>query len=148
MASGLHPLQYVTYGAALRELQGSLCALFLVLHCIVALLANGSGSVFALILTNHCRFLLFAFSLAYMLFLLAPCLYVTQTTALQPVLTLDPCFKVFPGGNSEVLPSSANDVGSPSHQTSILDVQYPAFFRPPWLWPLNRCSQPNELNLQ
>ena len=47
LASGLCPLQYVTYGEALGELQGSLCALLLVLHYIVALLADGSGSIFA-----------------------------------------------------------------------------------------------------
>ena len=41
------PLQYVTYGAAIRELQGSLCTLLLVLCCIVALLADRSGSIFA-----------------------------------------------------------------------------------------------------
>ena len=47
MASGLLSLQYVTYGAARGELQGSLCALLLVLLCIVALLADRSGSIFA-----------------------------------------------------------------------------------------------------
>ena len=41
------PLQYVTYGTAIRELQGSLCTLLLVLRCIVALLADRSGSIFA-----------------------------------------------------------------------------------------------------
>ena len=40
LASGLLPLQYVTYRAALRELQGSLCAFLLVLCGIVALLAD------------------------------------------------------------------------------------------------------------
>ena len=47
LASGLLPLQYVTYGAARGELQGSLCALLLVLLCIVALLADRSGSFLA-----------------------------------------------------------------------------------------------------
>ena len=41
------PLHYVTYGAALIELQGSLCALLLVLCCIVALFADHSRSIFA-----------------------------------------------------------------------------------------------------
>ena len=47
LASGLLRLQYVTYGAVLGELQGSLCALLLVLRCIVALLADRSRSIFA-----------------------------------------------------------------------------------------------------
>ena len=47
LASSLLPLQYVTYGAARGELQGSLCALLLVLLCIVALLADRSGSFLA-----------------------------------------------------------------------------------------------------
>ena len=47
LASGLLPLQYVTYGAAHGELQGSLCALLRVLLCIVALLADHSGSISA-----------------------------------------------------------------------------------------------------
>ena len=47
LASGLLPLQYVTYGAARGELQGSLCTLLLVLLCIVALLTDRSGSIFA-----------------------------------------------------------------------------------------------------
>ena len=47
LASGLLRLQYVTYGAVLGELQGSLCALLLVLHCIVALLADRSRSIFS-----------------------------------------------------------------------------------------------------
>ena len=47
MASGLLPLQYVTYRSALGELQGFLCALLLVLPCIVNLLADRSGSIFA-----------------------------------------------------------------------------------------------------
>ena len=37
----------MTYGVALKELQGSLCALLLVLRCIVALLADHSASIFA-----------------------------------------------------------------------------------------------------
>ena len=47
LASGLLRLQYVTYGVVLGELQGSLCALLLVLRCIVALLADRSRSIFA-----------------------------------------------------------------------------------------------------
>ena len=47
LASGLLPLQYVTYGAALGELQGSLCALLLVSRCMVNLLADRSRSIFA-----------------------------------------------------------------------------------------------------
>ena len=47
LTSGLLRLQYVTYGAVLGELQGSLCALLLVLRCIVALLADRSRSIFA-----------------------------------------------------------------------------------------------------
>ena len=47
LASSILPLQYVTYGVAHGELQGSLCALLLVLLCIVALLADRSGSIFA-----------------------------------------------------------------------------------------------------
>ena len=47
LASGLLRLQYITYGAVLGELQGSLCALLLVLRCIVALLADRSRSIFA-----------------------------------------------------------------------------------------------------
>ena len=47
MASSLSPLQYVTYRAAHRELQGSLCVILLVLHCTVALLADRSASIFA-----------------------------------------------------------------------------------------------------
>ena len=47
LPSGLLPLQYVTYGVARGELQGSLCALLLVLLCIVALLADRSGSFLA-----------------------------------------------------------------------------------------------------
>ena len=46
LASGLL-LQYVTYGEACGELQGSLCVLLLVLVCTVALLADRSGSIFA-----------------------------------------------------------------------------------------------------
>ena len=42
LASGLCLLQYVTFGAALAELQAFLCALLLVLRCILALLADGS----------------------------------------------------------------------------------------------------------
>ena len=44
---GLLPLQYVTNRAARGDLQGSLCALLLVLLCIVALLADRSGSFLA-----------------------------------------------------------------------------------------------------
>ena len=47
MGSCLCLFQYVTYGAALGELQGSLCARLLVLRCIVALLGDRSGSIFA-----------------------------------------------------------------------------------------------------
>ena len=46
LASGLLQLQYVTNGAALGELQGSLSVLLLVLRCIVNLLADRSGSIF------------------------------------------------------------------------------------------------------
>jgi len=46
LASGLLPLQYMNHGVTLGELQGSLCALLLVLRCIVALLADHSGSIF------------------------------------------------------------------------------------------------------
>ena len=49
LASGLSPLQYMTYRAALRELQGSLCVILLVLHCTVALLADRSASIFAVL---------------------------------------------------------------------------------------------------
>ena len=52
LASGLCLFQYVTFGAALAELQAFLCALLLVLRCILALLADGSGSIFCL-LANH-----------------------------------------------------------------------------------------------
>ena len=37
----------MTYGAARGQLQGSLCTLLLVLLCIVALLTDLSGSIFA-----------------------------------------------------------------------------------------------------
>ena len=47
MASGLLLLQFVTYGVALKELLDPLCALLLVLRCIVALLADRSASIFA-----------------------------------------------------------------------------------------------------
>ena len=47
LASGLLPLQYVAYEAARGDLQGCLCTLLLVLLCIVALLADRSGSIFA-----------------------------------------------------------------------------------------------------
>ena len=47
LASDLLPLQYVTYGVARGESQGSLCTLLLVLLCIVALLTDRSGSIFA-----------------------------------------------------------------------------------------------------
>ena len=47
LASSLCPLWCMTYGVALGELQGSLCALLLALCCIVALLADRSGSIFA-----------------------------------------------------------------------------------------------------
>ena len=67
LASGLCLLRYVTFGAALAELQAFLCALLLVLRCILALLADGSGSIFCL-LANHCGFLLR---------LLRPCLLVS-----------------------------------------------------------------------
>ena len=46
LASSFCPLQYLTYRAALWELQDSLCALLQVLGCIVALLADRSGSIF------------------------------------------------------------------------------------------------------
>ena len=46
-ASGLLLLQYVIYGVALKELQGSLCGLLLVLRCILALVADCGGSMFA-----------------------------------------------------------------------------------------------------
>ena len=42
---GQRSSQYVTNGAAHKELQGSLCALLLVLLCIVALLADCSASI-------------------------------------------------------------------------------------------------------
>ena len=47
LAGGLLPFQYVTYEAARGELQGSLCVLLLLLLCIVALLADRNGSIFA-----------------------------------------------------------------------------------------------------
>ena len=138
----------MTYGATLGELQGSLCALLLVLRCIVALLADRSASIFAFLrITADSCCLLSSLSLACTPFSLVACLYVTQTTALRPVLTLDPRFKVSPG--AKVLPSSVNDVGSPSHQTSVPDVQSPVFFFFfQWSQPLNRCPQQNKLHLQ
>ena len=42
-----HSTIYVTNRVTLGELQGSLCALLLVLRCIVALLADHSGLIFA-----------------------------------------------------------------------------------------------------
>ena len=118
----------MTYGAALGELQGSLCVLLLALGYIVALLADHSQPDFALlrIIVNSC-WLPLSLPLAYMLLLLASCLYVTQTTALElvfpgevPTLTM--------GANPKVPISSANDVGSSLHPASVPDVPSPGFF--------------------
>ena len=128
LASGLLPLQYMTYGAALRELQGSLCVLLLALGYIVALLADHSRPVFAFlqIIVDSC-WLPLSLPLAYMLFLLASCLYVTQTTALEPVFPGEvPTLTM--GGNPKVPISSANDVGSSLHPASVPDVPSPGFF--------------------
>ena len=128
LASGLLLLQYVTYGAALRELQSSLCVLLLALGYIVALLADHSRPVFAFlqIIADSC-WLPLSLPLAYMLFLLASCLYVTQTTALQPVFPEElPTLTI--GANLKVTPSSANDVGSLLHPASVPDEPSPGFF--------------------
>ena len=128
LGSGLLPLQYVTYGAALRELQGSLCVLLLALGYIVALLADHSRPVFAFlqIIADSC-WLPLSLPLAYMLFLLASCLYVTQTTALQPVFPGElPTLTM--GLNPKVPLSSAIDVRSSLHPASVPEVPSPGFF--------------------
>ena len=105
-----------------------LCVLLLALHCIVALLADRSRSVFVFlrIIADSC-WLPSSLPLAYMLFLLASCLYVTQTTALQPVFPEElPTLTI--GANLKVPPSSVNDVGSLLHPASVPDVPSPGFF--------------------
>ena len=118
----------MTYGAALGELQGSLCVLLLALGYIVALLADHSQPDFAFlrIIVNSC-WLPLSLPLAYMLLLLASCLYVTQTTALEPVFPGEvPTLTM--GANPKVPISSANDVGSSLHPASVPDVPSPGFF--------------------
>ena len=54
-------------------------------------------------------------------------LYVTQTTALQPVFPEElPTLTI--GANLKVPPSSANDVGTLLHPASVPDVPSPGFF--------------------
>ena len=128
LASSLLQLHYVTYGAALGELQGSLCVLLLALGYLVALLADHSRPDFAFlrIIVNSC-WLPLSLPLAYMLLLLASCLYVTQTTALEPVFPGEvPTLTM--GANPKVPISSANDVGSSLHPASVPDVPSPGFF--------------------
>ena len=118
----------MTYGAALGELQGSLCVLLLALGYIVALLADHSRPDFAFlrIIVNSC-WLPLSLPLAYMLLLLASCLYVTQTTALEPVFPGEvPTLTM--GANPKVPISSANDVGNSLHPASVPDVPSPGFF--------------------
>ena len=128
LGSGLLPLQYVTYGAALRELQGSLCVLLLALGYIVALPADHSRPDFTFlrIIVNSC-WLPLSLPLAYMLLLLASCLYVTQTTALELVFPGEVSTLTM-GANPKVPISSANDVGSSLHPASVPDVPSPGFF--------------------
>ena len=118
----------MTYGAALGELQGSLCVLLLALGYIVALLADHSRPDFAFlrIIVNSC-WLPLSLPLAYMLLLLVSCLYVTQTTALEPVFPGEvPTLTM--GANPKVPISSANDVGNSLHPASVPDVPSPGFF--------------------
>ena len=118
----------MTYGAALGELQGSLCVLLLALGYIVALLADHSRPDFTFlrIIVNSC-WLPLSLPLAYMLLLLASCLYVTQTTPLEPVFPGEvPTLTM--GANPKVPISSANDVGSSLHPASVPDVPSPGFF--------------------
>ena len=118
----------MTYGAALGELQGSLCVLLLALGYIVALLADHSRPDFAFlrIIVNSC-WLPLSLPLAYMLLFLASCLYVTQTTALEPVFPGEvPTLTM--GANPKVPICSANNVGSSLHPASVPDVPSPGFF--------------------
>ena len=128
LASGLLPLQYVTYGAARRELQGSLCVLLLALGYIVALLADHSRPDFAFlrIIVDSC-WLPSSLLLAYMLFLPTSCLYVTQTTALQPVFPGElPTLTL--GANPKVPLSFVIDVRSSLHPASVPEVPSSGFF--------------------
>ena len=129
LASGLLPLQYVTYGVALGELQGSLCVLLLALGYIIALLVDHSRPDFAFlqIIVDSC-WLPLSLPLAYMLFLLPSCLYVTQTTALQPVFPRELPTLMTMGANPKVPLSSAIDVRSSLHPASVPEVPSPGFF--------------------
>ena len=118
----------MTYGAALGELQGSLCVLLLALGYIVALLADRSRPDFTFlrIIVDSC-WLPLSLPLAYMLFLLASCLYVTQTTALQPIFPGElPTLTM--GANPKVPLSSAIDVRNSLHPASVPEVPSPGFF--------------------
>ena len=118
----------MTYGAALGELQGSLCVLLLALGYNVALLADHSRPDFTFlrIIVDSC-WLPLSLPLAYMLFLLASCLYVTQTTALQPIFPGErPTLTM--GANPKVPLSSAIDVRNSLHPASVPEVPSPGFF--------------------
>ena len=69
---------------------------------------SGSMSAYLRIIADSCRLR------RYMPFLLAACLYVTQTTALRPVFAAGFTTAHFDNGAiPEVPPSSANDVWEP-----------------------------------
>ena len=105
-----------------------MCVLLLALGYIVALLADHSRPVFAFlqIIVDSCWSPL-SLPLAYMLFLLTSCLYVTQTTALQPVFPGElPTLTL--GANPKVPLSFVIDVRSSWHPASVPEVPSSGFF--------------------
>ena len=110
-------------------------------------LADRSGSMFAYlrIIADSCHLH------RYTPFLLAACLYITQTTALRSVFCRwihdCPLWQWVPSQKFLLLLRTM--FGSPSHLTSVLDVPPFAFLAAPsWSRQLNQRSQPNKLHLQ
>ena len=96
-------------------------------------------------------FLLFGFVFAYTRFLLAACLFETQTTALRPVFDAWSTFQSLPGELPTLTTGANLEVPTMlgAHRIRLaFRTCLPLPFCPPWSRPLTRCSQPNKLYLQ